>query len=118
MERKKLENIDEPENTVILLNAFDEDIETIRNHVSRLSQIMLFTRKFKSVVITCRRQFFSRDEEIPKKTGIIKVGPRSAGEGPQFTSYKIYLSPFNDSQIRSYLNRLFPFWRRKCSKQA
>jgi hypothetical protein len=31
---KKLENIDEPENTVILLNAFDEDIETIRNHVS------------------------------------------------------------------------------------
>ncbi|MBN1349344.1 SUMF1/EgtB/PvdO family nonheme iron enzyme, partial [candidate division KSB1 bacterium] len=84
----------------------------------RLGKIMAWTRDFHRVVITCRTQFFPRDEEIPVETGIIKVGPRGAGEGPQFTFYKIYLSPFSDEQVQDYLKRRFPFWQRNRRRAA
>ncbi|MBD3290489.1 SUMF1/EgtB/PvdO family nonheme iron enzyme [candidate division KSB1 bacterium] len=116
--KKKLENISKPENTVLLLDAFDEDSEAIKNHVLRLTQILAWTRNFHAIVITCRTQFFPRDEEIPVETGIIKVGPRSAGEGPQYTFFKIYLSPFSDDDVKAYLKRRFPIWRFNCRKKA
>jgi formylglycine-generating enzyme required for sulfatase activity len=113
-----LKEISSPEDTVLLLDAFDEDTEATRYHVRRLGEILERTRRFNRVVITCRTQFFPRDEEIPVETGIIKVGPRQAGEGPQLTFYKIYLSPFTDGQVREYLKRRFPVWRRSRRRQA
>jgi len=114
----RLEDIAEPESAVLLLDAFDEDVEAIQDHTRRLSEIMDWTQGFERVVITCRTQFFPRDEEIPVETGIIKAGPRPAGEGPQFTLYKLYLSPFSDKQIQAYLKRRFPIWRKKRRRQA
>ena len=116
--QKRLKKINSPENTVLLLDAFDEDIEAIQNHVRRLSDIMQWTRNFYRVVITCRTQFFPGDEEVPVETGIIKVGPLALGEGPRFTFYKIYLSPFSDKQIQAYLKRRFRFWQKGRRQQA
>lgn len=115
---ERLKEISEPGNTILLLDAFDEDTAAIQDHTQRLSDIMDWTRNFYRVVITCRTQFFPRDEEIPKETGIIKVGPREAGEGPHFTFYKLYLSPFSDEQVQAYLKRRFPVWRKSCRRQA
>ena len=111
--QERIRKIEKPGETVLLLDAFDEDTEAIKDHVQRLHQIMKWTRAFDRVVITCRTQFFPRDEEIPVETGIIKVGPRGAGEAPQFTFYKLYLSPFSDEQVQRYLKQRFPFLRRK-----
>jgi len=108
----------ETDNTILLLDAFDEDTEAVKNHVQRLAEIMDWTRDFYRIVISCRTQFFPRDEEIPVETGIIKVGPKKAGESPQFTFYKIYLSPFSDDQIQAYLKRRFSFWQKRCRKLA
>ncbi|MCI0494714.1 hypothetical protein L0Z72_06870, partial [candidate division KSB1 bacterium] len=115
---KRLKKIKSPENTVLLMDAFDEDTEAIKNHALRLAKIMEWTRDFLRVVITCRTQFFPHDEEIPLETGIIKSGPRPPGEGPQFTFYKIYLSPFSDEQVQTYINRRFSFWNKKRRRQA
>jgi len=116
--QEKIKDITAPQNTVLLLDALDEDTEAIKNHTKRLSEIMKLTRPFHRVVITCRTQFFPRDEEIPVETGIIRVDPRRPGEGPQFTFYKIYLSQFSDAQIQDYLKRRFPIWQKKCRNKA
>ncbi|MEW5804728.1 MAG: SUMF1/EgtB/PvdO family nonheme iron enzyme [bacterium] len=118
--KDRLKKIPSPENTVLLLDAFDEDPEAVENHTKRLNDIMQWTRElyFYRVVITCRTQFFPRDEEIPVETGIMKVGPREAGEGPQFTFYKLYLSPFSDQQVQAYLKRRFSFWRKSRRRQV
>ena len=115
---KRLQMISEPEKTVLLLDAFDEDTVAKKDHTKRLADIMQWTRDFMRIVITCRTQFFPRDEELPKETGIIRVGPRGAGEGPQFTFYKIYLSPFSDEQVNVYLKRRFSVWHKKRREAA
>jgi len=116
--QERLKKVRSPENTVLLLDAFDEDSEAIQDHVRRIGDIMQWTRDFYRVVITCRTQFFPRDEEMPVETGIIKAVPRGLGEGPQFTFYKIYLSPFSDKQVQAYLNRRFPIWQKDRRQQA
>ena len=116
--KERLKKISNPAKTILLLDAFDEDVEAIRDHIARLSVIMELTRDFKKIVITCRTQFFPRDEEIPVETGLLKSGPRKAGEGPQFTYYKIYLAPFSDEQVLSFLKRRFPVYQRKKRQKA
>jgi hypothetical protein len=106
--------------TVILLDAFDEDTLAIADHVQRLRDLLKLTHDFRRVLISCRTQFFARDEEIPKETGILKVGSRAAGEPAEYVFKKIYISPFSDRQVKSYLRRRFPFWRfrrRRIAKQ-
>ncbi|MGH9963152.1 MAG: hypothetical protein ACREBC_39550, partial [Pyrinomonadaceae bacterium] len=61
------------ENTVIFLDALDEDTKAILDdHDQRVRDLMGRCHSFKRVVITCRTQFFSRDEEIPVDTGILR----------------------------------------------
>lgn len=100
-------------NTVLFLDALDEDTLAIVDHVGRLRDLLDLTRDFKRVLITCRTQFFPKDEEIPSETGIVKVGPRRAGEKAQHFFHKLYLSPFTDAQVQDYLKRRYPFWQRR-----
>jgi hypothetical protein len=108
----------EKSNTVLLLDALDEDTLAIVDHTERVRMLLQLTREFRKVVITCRTQFFSQDEEIPKRTGILKVGARAAGEGAEYLFHKVYLSPFTDEQVKKYIRRLYPFWRRKSRRAA
>jgi hypothetical protein len=62
-------------------------------------------KEFKNVLITCRTQFFPKDEEIPVETGIARVGPRAAGEKAFYEFYKLYLLPLNDGQVDLYLKK-------------
>jgi len=115
---ERLEKIPEPAQTVLLLDAFDEDLEAIENHVQRLKEIVRLTRKFQKIVITCRTQFFPRDEELPNDTELFKTGPRGPGETWQYFFYKLYLSPFDERQIKAYLKRRFHWWQRNCRRKA
>lgn len=96
--------------TILFLDAFDEDTLAIVDRVERLRMILKVTNDFQRVLISCRTQFFSRDEEIPRETGKIKVGARAAGEPAEYVFHKIYLSPFTDKQVRSYIRRRFKLW--------
>ncbi len=95
-------------NTILLLDAFDEDSLAIKDHRTRLDQLMNAADGFRSVLVTCRTQFFRTDEEIPKQTGILKVTARRAGESAKYTFIKLYLSPFTSEQTKKYIKKRFP----------
>lgn len=97
--------------TVLFLDAFDEDTLAIHNHAERIKFLMNNTFEFRAVVISCRTQFFSKDEEIPTEVGILKVGPRPAGESGAYSFRKLYLSPFKPKQAIAYLKRRYPWWK-------
>ena len=96
-------DVQEREQTILLLDAFDEDVEAMRDHKKRLTQILDETWRFRKVIITCRTQFFSSAIEEPGKTGISKSG----GEKGEHLFYKLYLSPFSDSEVKKYLRKKF-----------
>ncbi|MDZ7302137.1 MAG: DUF1566 domain-containing protein [candidate division KSB1 bacterium] len=110
--------IPDPQNTVLFLDAFDEDTKAIKDHRQRLLELMHACRYFKRVLITCRTQFFPRDEEIPRETGIARVGPRKAGEGATYEFWKLYLSPLNDEQVEEFICQRYSFWRWNKRKEA
>jgi len=115
-----IKQVPDAHNTVLFLDALDEDTQAIQNHKQRIAQILELSeqRNFRQVLITCRTQFFRQEEEIPKETGIIKFSTVDAGESREFLFYKLYLSPFSDQQVEKYLHRRFPFWKRKLRQKA
>jgi len=109
--------IEHARDTVIFLDAFDEDTKAIKDHRVRLLELMHACRHFKRVLITCRTQFFSSDIEIPRETGLARIGPRKAGEGGTYEFWKLYLSPLSDAQVDAYLDKRYR-WSRAKRKQA
>jgi len=112
---KKIPN---PQNTVLFFDAFDEDTRAIRNHRECLGQLLELSKTFRQVLITCRTQFFLKEEEIPRETGMIRIGVISAGQSREYLFYKLYLSPFTDEQVEAYLKRRFSIWRRRQRRAA
>jgi hypothetical protein len=53
-----IKDIKDKPNTVIFLDAFDEDTRAIKDHHERLSDLLKATEQFRHVLITCRTQFF------------------------------------------------------------
>jgi len=109
-----LENIRKIENqsdTILLLDAFDEDPVAIENGNARISAIMDASSAFRSVIITCRSQFFENDASIPTRTGVSVIRPRRAGERSEYHFYKLYLLPFSTNQIDKYLDVNFQWWK-------
>ncbi|MCU0645143.1 MAG: DUF1566 domain-containing protein, partial [bacterium] len=113
-----VKNIKDRSNTVLFLDAFDEDARAIKNHRLRLANLLGLCNDFRKVLITSRTQFFEREEEIPRETGIARIGVTSAGENREYVFYKLYLSPFSDVQVKKYLRRRFNFWQRKKCHRA
>jgi hypothetical protein len=105
-----LKGIPQPDETAVFLDALDEDTKAIKDHRERVRELMGLCGRFKRVVITCRTQFFPKDEEIPVETGTVRIGPRKAGEKGAYDFVKLYLSPFDDQDVKRYLWRSYPFW--------
>jgi len=63
------------------------------------------------VLITCRTQFFLRDDEIPQETGIARGGARKSGEPRELKFRKLYIQPLNDEQVEQFLRRRYPIWQ-------
>lgn len=103
--------IEDKPNTILLLDALDEDIDAGIDLGDRIQTLLDATRNFQRVLITCRTQFFAKDQEIPERTGLIKIGPRPAGEPAEYRFEKMYLTPFTSEEVNSYLKQRYPFWR-------
>jgi len=97
---------DSTQSPVLILDGFDElsltfDKVTVLKEIENLSKT---TQEYKKVILTSRTQFF-RDEEEEKKILVRKElrerGPRSMTY-PRFE--RIYVSLFDDEQIRRYLD--------------
>jgi hypothetical protein len=114
----RITEIQDRSDTVLFLDAFDEDTVAIDNHRERLRVLLDLTEGFYHVLITCRTQFFEKDTEIPKETGLVRFGVTAAGQEREYMFYKLYLSPFSDGQVKIYLRRRFPFWRFRQREKA
>jgi hypothetical protein len=97
--------------TVLFLDALDEDLKAIDDHRKRLSELIGLSQKFRSVVITCRSQFFPKDEEIPTDTGVLTTLPAEGSK--KISLQKLYLSPFTGEQVETYLRRRHRWGRRR-----
>jgi hypothetical protein len=84
----------------------------------RIRELMDICHDYRRVIITCRTQFFPSDEEVPLETGVAFLGPRKAGEKGIYEFWKLYLSPFDDSDINRYLQRRYPIWQLRERKKA
>lgn len=100
----EIQKIDDKENTILLLDAFDEDIQAQHNYKERLSTICQNTYQFRDVVITCRTQFFPSEVEEPNETGVMKYYDKGLHR-----FRKLYISPFDNKDINCYLKKKFPF---------
>ena len=108
-----IEKVPNQENTILLLDAFDEDLEALKDHKKRLNEILDKVHRFREIVITCRTQFFPTEEEEPHKTGY-----RSYGEQGEYKFQKLYLSVFDDKAVKLYLKKRFSIFQRQKRKKA
>lgn len=92
--------------TILLLDAFDEDPKAIKNYKERLANILDLTYKFRFVIITSRTQFFPNQHEEPFETGVLKFGTDKG----TYIFRKFYISPFDLDEISRYLRKKFPFY--------
>jgi hypothetical protein len=103
---------------VIFLDALDEDIKAQENLNVRIFALIELCKDFKKIIITCRTQFFSKDDEIPLETGIMRLTPRQAGAHGNYVFQRAYLSPFDDRQVSTYIRKRYPFWRHSERRRA
>ena len=118
---------EEIKNTILLLDAFDEYVKILppdepdgltddERFRKVLDEVIDTVQDFREVVITSRTQYFPGQED---KDYELKI-PRFDENGFHKLA-KLYLSPFDDSEIRSYLNKkygLLKFWNRKKKQKA
>lgn len=95
-----VDKIPEPSNTVLLLDALDEDPEAWDNFSNRIGTILRATQNFRKIIISCRTQFFPHEHE-------------GRGNFPGMMSLhgfycaKLYLSPFDNKKVDLYLEKRF-----------
>lgn len=106
---EQINRIQKKNETDLILDALDEDKLAIRDYRTRLKEIFRATESFRHIIITCRSQFFPRDDEIPKEIGIVRVGAVGLGENKHLELYKVYLTPLTNKQIRQYLSKRYPY---------
>jgi len=120
-------NQDKAKKTILLLDAFDEYKGLIPPKISDgltdderfrklLDEIFEITRDFRNVIITSRTQYFPAQEENPYELNI-----RCFGKDEFHKLSKLYLSPFDEKDIKKYLNKKFgvlKFWNYKKKRKA
>lgn len=89
-------------NTILLLDAFDEDVAAIQNYNNRLNTILLKVNSFQKVIITCQTQLLLSDGELSKNSPYLSVGEKG-----EYQLQKYYISPFDKKDIRKYLRKRF-----------
>jgi uncharacterized protein YjbI with pentapeptide repeats len=93
---ERLKTIEDKPHTVLLLDSLDEDPSAWGKIEQRLGELLQASKAFRQVVLTCRTQFFPKSVEDPR-FGRVEI------EG--FRCNLLYLSPFSDDQIRTYLKK-------------
>jgi Leucine-rich repeat (LRR) protein len=97
----RIKELPDKNQTILLLDALDEDMEAVKNYSARIDKIMDEARTFRCVIITCRTQFF------PLPTYISKI-KKYAGTG-YYEFKRYYIAPFNNHDINTFLNKKFGF---------
>lgn len=102
---RDINKVENKKDTILLLDALDEDPEAVKDYTKRIATIIDKTEEFRNVLITCRTQFFPAKHEVPHEVGKYKFGV----EGGEHYFRRVYISVFNDEDIKAYLHKRYPF---------
>ncbi len=98
---EKIAEISKKKDTVLLLDALDEDPLARGNIQERINNILAATHSFRQVIITCRTQFFPETQDDPfSNIGTAQIGA--------YACPITYLSLLSDDQVKQYLVNRFP----------
>lgn len=100
-------------NSILLLDAFDEDILAYKNFKTRMDEICSRVWEFRFIVITSRTHFFPTCSEEPYETGVFRYGISG-----QYCFQKLYISPFNDCDVEQYLKKRYGILQLSKRKRA
>lgn len=112
----EIDKIENKKNTILLLDAFDEDIEALSDYKQRMNFIVEKVKHFREVVITCRTQFFPSKEEEPFTTKVFTFGGETLDSQIKFQ--RSYISVFDDKDIIRYVKKRFSIFRFKTRNEA
>ena len=104
----QIKSIPDKRNTICFLDAFDEDPNASSEQGKRLAELMTAAADFRNIIVTCRSQFFAKDDAVPSGSGIMYAAPRRAGQKRELPLHRIFLAPFSPLQIEKYLKKQFP----------
>jgi len=101
-----IESVVDKRNTVVFLDGLDEDTGASSDYQFRIHQLMELCNPFRHVFLTCRTHFFFQGAAIiQERGGFIDIRVKIDGNYHEYCFYKLYLSPFSNKQIRTYLKR-------------
>lgn len=103
---KAIGEIENPKNTILLLDALDESPIFITNHEinNRFHELIELVKDFKNVIITCRTHFFTNEKDEPYELKIKKFNTK--GNGFHIIK-KLYISPFDEKDVKNYIIKTF-----------
>lgn len=96
-----INRIHDPRNTILLLDALDEDPEGVLNIENRIVDLLEVTSGFKKVLISCRTQYLPEGDFSPfDHLGVLHL--------KGYVCPTIFLSLFEEDQVTEYLKKRFP----------
>jgi len=96
-----IEQCPQPDQTVLLLDGLDEVPEAIRDYRLYMDKLIWHTRNFARVLISCRTGFLPQEVERPKESKPISF----VGEDSYQLMGKIYIDPFDETDVFTYLKK-------------
>lgn len=115
---------EEAKDTILLLDALDEDpgivsqdpmVTPAEAFQKRVDEIIEATRNFADVVMTCRTQYFPDQEK-----DLVELKIRRPDEKGFYKLNKVYISPFTMAEVNQYLRKKYgylPFLNRQKKKR-
>lgn len=96
--------------------TFDEDPQAIDDIDNRYNELVDLMEGFNRVVISSRTQFFPNATAIKRETLIPDI---SADRKSGYRTFSIqYLLPFDDEQVRKFVNRRYRLWNYRLRGKA
>ena len=97
----KIKQVENRRKTLLLLDALDEDPNACGDTEKRLLELLEATKHFYRVIISCRTQFFPKDDMDPLHApGRVEIGG--------FRCPALFISLFDKYQVEAYLCKRFP----------
>jgi len=102
---EKINEIANQKEHVLILDALDESSQATKDFAAYIDKLEKAIKDFRIVVITCRTQFFKKEEEELKESKL-----RNYGINKGFRTYnRQYISPLADNDIVDYIDKKYPF---------
>lgn len=87
-----IQNASDQNNTILFLDALDEDVHAFHSPDKRLAQLIEMAGAYKRIIITCHKNFIPKKKHTPSKQGFTIIQAVGKSEPYFFELKEFYLS--------------------------